>query len=215
MESNKYSISRYMITGVFTVIPILVTWIIFQFLFNLLSEIGTPAIKMLAEIFPSLADWITNPWFLSIIGVVFTLVVLYLLGLIATFVIGKRIIAAFDYLINKLPVVKVIYGSIKKLVVTLQQKPTNAQRVVLIEFPSPAMKTVGLVTQVFTDDDTGEKLAAVYVPTTPNPTSGYLEIIPLDKLISTNWSLDEAMTFIMSGGAVAPDKINYSKSAKS
>lgn len=215
MESNKYSISRYMITGVFTVIPILVTWIIFQFLFNLLSEIGTPAIKMLAEIFPSLADWITNPWFLSIIGVVFTLVVLYLLGLIATFVIGKRIIAAFDYLINKLPVVKVIYSAIKKLVVTLQQKPTNAQRVVLIEFPSPAMKTVGLVTQVFTDDDTGEKLAAVYVPTTPNPTSGYLEIIPLDKLISTNWSLDEAMTFIMSGGAVAPDKINYSKSAKS
>lgn len=215
MESNKYSISRYMITGVFTVIPILVTWIIFQFLFNLLSEIGTPAIRTLADIFPSLAEWITNPWFLSIIGVLFTLVVLYLLGLIATFVIGKRIIAAFDYLINKLPVVKVIYGSIKKLVVTLQQKPTEAQRVVLIEFPSPAMKTVGLVTQVFTDDDTGEKLAAVYVPTTPNPTSGYLEITPLDKLISTNWSLDEAMTFIMSGGAVAPDKINYSKSAKS
>ncbi|WP_069472476.1 DUF502 domain-containing protein [Candidatus Marithrix sp. Canyon 246] len=215
MESNKYSISRYMITGVFTVIPILVTWVIFQFLFNLLSQIGTPAIKILADIFPSLADWITNPWFLSIIGVLFTLVVLYLLGLIATFVIGKRIIEAFDYLINKLPVVKVIYGSIKKLVVTLQQKPTEAQRVVLIEFPSPAMKTVGLVTQVFTDHDTGEKLAAVYVPTTPNPTSGYLEIIPLDKLISTNWSLDEAMTFIMSGGAVAPDKINYSKSAKS
>jgi uncharacterized membrane protein len=130
-------------------------------------------------------------------------------------VIGKRIIAAFDYLINKLPVVKVIYTAIKKLVVTLQHKPTDAQRVVLIEFPSPAMKTVGLVTQVFTDHDTGEKLAAVYVPTTPNPTSGYLEIIPLDKLILTNWSLDEAMTFIMSGGAVAPDKINYSKSAKS
>jgi len=214
MESNKYSISRYMITGVFTVIPILVTWIIFQFLFNLLSEIGTPAIKILADIFPSLADWITNPWFLSIIGVLFTLVALYLLGLIATFVIGKRIIAAFDYLINKLPVVKVIYTAIKKLVVTLQHKPTDAQRVVLIEFPSPAMKTVGLVTQVFTDHDTGEKLAAVYVPTTPNPTSGYLEIIPLDKLILTNWSLDEAMTFIMSGGAVAPDKINYSKSAK-
>ncbi len=215
MESNKYSVSRYMITGVFTVIPILVTWIIFQFLFNLLSEIGTPAIKVLADIFPSVADWVTNPWFLSIIGVIFTLVVLYLLGLIATFVIGKRIIETFDYLINKLPVVKTIYGSIKKLVVTLQQKPKDAQRVVLIEFPSAPMKTVGLLTQILTDEDTGEKLAAVYVPTTPNPTSGYLEIIPLDKLISTNWSLDEAMTFIMSGGAVAPDKINYSKSAKS
>jgi len=50
---------------------------------------------------------------------------------------------------------------------------------------------------------------AVYVPTTPNPTSGYLEIIPLDRVTSTDWSLDDAMAFIMSGGAVAPDSMNY------
>jgi uncharacterized membrane protein len=68
---------------------------------------------------------------------------------------------------------------------------------------------VGFVTRLLKDHRTGRELAAVYVPTTPNPTSGYLEIVPLDKVVSTDWSVDEAMTFIISGGAVAPDKVHY------
>ncbi len=76
----------------------------------------------------------------------------------------------------------------------------------LIDFPSPGMKTVGLVMRVIEHPATGEPMAAVYVPTTPNPTSGYLELVPLDRVEETDWSLDEAMTFIISGGAVAPGK---------
>jgi uncharacterized membrane protein len=83
--------------------------------------------------------------------------------------------------------------------------------VVLIAFPSPDLKTVGFVTHMFKDSNTGEELAAVYVPTTPNPTSGYMEIVPINKLISTDWSMDEAMTFIISGGAVAPDHISITE----
>ena len=70
---------------------------------------------------------------------------------------------------------------------------------------------MGFVTRVMSDAATGEKLAAVYVPTTPNPTSGYMEIVPVKDLISTDWSMDEAMTFILSAGAIAPEKINYSQ----
>jgi hypothetical protein len=58
---------------------------------------------------------------------------------------------------------------------------------------------------------TGAELAAVYVPTTPNPTSGYLEIVPVDRLTPTDWSVDQAMTFVISGGAVSPDKIPFTK----
>ena len=72
------------------------------------------------------------------------------------------------------------------------------------------MKTVGFVTATFEDDETGEELAAVYVPTTPNPTSGYLEIVPMKSVVPTNWSFDEAMTFIISGGAVAPKNLSFS-----
>ena len=80
----------------------------------------------------------------------------------------------------------------------------------LIEFPTEHMKTVGFVTRILRDDVTGRELAAVYVPTTPNPTSGYLEIVPVERVVSTDWTIDEAMTFIISGGAVAPDTLRYS-----
>ena len=88
----------------------------------------------------------------------------------------------------------------------MQNKPGNTQRVVLIGFPSPTLKSIGFVTRTFTDS-LGRELAAVYVPTTPNPTGGYLEIVPVEDLIATEWSVDQAMAFILSGGAAGPDKI--------
>ena len=71
------------------------------------------------------------------------------------------------------------------------------------------MKTVGFVTRSMTDMKTGKKLVAVYVPTTPNPTNGYLEIVPVEHVVSTDWSVDEAMNFIISGGAVGPEEVDY------
>jgi uncharacterized membrane protein len=84
----------------------------------------------------------------------------------------------------------------------------------LIEFPSRDMKTIGLVTRIFTDADTGDEIAAVYVPTTPNPTSGYMELVPTSRLTMLDWTINEAMTFVMSGGAAAPPTLNYSRSAR-
>jgi uncharacterized membrane protein len=84
------------------------------------------------------------------------------------------------------------------------------ERVVLIEFPNEKMKTIGLVTRTMTDSDTGQKLAAVYVPTTPNPTSGYLEIVPVNRLVSTDWTIDQAMNFVVSGGAIGPERFAFS-----
>jgi uncharacterized membrane protein len=106
---------------------------------------------------------------------------------------------------------KTIYGSARKLLDMLQTKPDGTQRVVLINFPHENMKSVGFVTRILTDENTGEELAAVYVPTTPNPTSGYLEIVPVNQLIPTDWTADQAMAFIISGGAVAPDRIPFSR----
>ena len=71
------------------------------------------------------------------------------------------------------------------------------------------MKSIGFVTRVIREQGTGRELAAVYVPTTPNPTSGYLEIVPMEKITPTDWNVDQAMSFIISGGAVAPDSIPF------
>ena len=75
------------------------------------------------------------------------------------------------------------------------------------------MKAVGFVTRVLRDEASGAELAAVYVPTTPNPTGGYLELVPMDKLTPTDWTVDQAMTFIISGGAVSPGRIPFSGAA--
>jgi len=205
------NLQQNVITGVLIVIPIWVTWLVFGFLLGLLSQWGEPVAKALSEAvgqYPALG-FLLHPAFRSAIAVAWMLAALYVLGWIATRVIGGRLIAAFDSLMARIPFVQTIYGSTKKLVAALQQKPDGVHRVVLIEFPSPDMKTVGFVTRTFRDADTGEELAAVYVPTTPNPTSGYLEIVPIDKVVSTDWSMDSAMSFIISGGAVAPDKVRY------
>src|SRR5690606_12525242 len=92
----------------------------------------------------------------------------------------------------------------------LQTKPDGTQRVVLIDFPHERMKAIGFVTRVLKEHGSGRELAAVYVPTTPNPTSGYLEIVPVERITPTDWSVDQAMSFIISGGAVSPDAIPFS-----
>lgn len=215
---RKPSRRRYLLTGLLTVIPLWFTWIVLSFLFRTLSSIGNPLVKFFADKlsprFPVLADLLNVEVFQSIVGVLSVLGVLYGLGVLTRMVIGRRLIRFFEQMIEQIPFVKTVYGAVKKLLVVLQDKPgSDVQRVVLINFPSEEMKTVGLVTRTFSDAITGKELAAVYVPTTPNPTSGYLEVVPVANLTSTDWDLDEAMTFIISGGAIAPDHIYYDQSA--
>jgi len=207
---------RYLLTGILSVIPLWITWLVFKFFFVQLSSLGLPwvmaASKTLQQHSPTMAEWMVAPWFQSILAIVLTLFALYLLGWVASKVIGERILSLVDTLMHRIPVVQTVYGAVSKLIGVLKSKPENIQRVVLIAFPHPGMRTVGFVTKVMEDANTGQQLAAVYVPTTPNPTSGYMEIVPLEDLISTDWSMDEAMTFILSAGAVAPDRISYSQS---
>lgn len=209
-------LQRYLLAGVFTVIPIWITWVVFDFFLRQLSRFGAPWVRALSrsldQHLPTLAEWMLAPWFQSTLAVLLTLLALYGLGLMTTHLLGRRLIGAMDRAIARIPLVQTIYGSTKRLLAALQHKPDGVQRVVLIEFPSPQMKAVGFVTRVFRDADTGAQLAAVYVPTTPNPTSGYVEIVPVERLVCTDWTLDEAMGFIISGGAVAPEQLRYSQS---
>ncbi len=122
--------------------------------------------------------------------------------------IGRRIMRGVDRLMERVPLAKTIYGASRTLIESFSSGPQSCgQRVVLIEFPTPEMRAVGFVTATFKASDTGEDLAAVYVPTTPNPTSGYLEIVPAERLIWLDWSTTDAMSFIVSGGALTPDRI--------
>jgi uncharacterized membrane protein len=203
---------RFILTGILTLVPLWFTWIIFEFVLKQLSDFGKPAALFLADLVGAEARWASTGWFEAVVSVLLTLVLVYVVGWATSRFFGRRMIQFFDTAIQTIPIVERVYGSVKKLMSVLQTKPDGVQRVVLIEFPSRQMKTVGFVTRTLTDEDTGETIAAVYVPTTPNPTSGYLELVPMHRVVSTDWTVEEAMSFIISGGAVSRDTINYNKS---
>ncbi|OOG57383.1 DUF502 domain-containing protein [Rhodanobacter sp. C03] len=202
---------RYLLTGLLTFIPLWVTWAVFKLVLGTLADIGAPLVNAflgaLALVAPRAAATLGTQSLTFIVALLITLGALYLLGWIATRVIGQRFINAFDGLLARIPVVQTIYGGTKKLMAVLQNKPSGVQRVVLVEFPRRGMKVVGFVTRVMTEDGSGREMAAVFIPTTPNPTGGYLVVLPLDELTPTDWTMDQAMAFIISGGAVAPDTL--------
>jgi uncharacterized membrane protein len=205
---------RYLLAGVITIIPILVTVVVFEFFLRQLSNIGKPTVRAMAMsvrgFSPDLARWMLEvPWLQSLLAILITIAAIYLLGWVASIVVGRRLLALFEALVERIPLVTHVYGSTKQLVQSFQKPPGGVERVVLIEFPNQEMKVVGFVTATMTDETSGKELAAVYVPTTPNPTSGYLEIVPTERLISLDWTASEAMTFIISGGTVSPGRVRF------
>lgn len=211
--------SRNLVAGLLVIAPLWVTYLVFNFLLGLLTRAGQPGVNALARFFdpyaPAVSEFLRAPWFESALAALLTLAVLYLLGWGTSLVVGKRLLAWFESLLDRIPLVKAIYGSAKTLVNMLQQKPDKAQRVALLPFPSPDMRVVVLVTRVLKDAHTGADLAVVYVPTAPNPTSGYVEIVPLERLTMLDWSVEEAMRFIVTSGATAAGTLPYFPAAAS
>ena len=201
------------VSGLLTLLPIWLTWVVFKFVFGLLSDLSKPAIgPLLAEIareHPQLG-WLADAWALTAIGVVATVLLVLAVGWFARRVAGQRALEWFDAAIRRVPLAKTVYGSARQLLDLMSSPPDGSgQRVVLVPFPHAGTKTVGFVTRTLRDDATGRELASVFVPTTPNPTGGYLLVVPTEDLIPTDWTVDQAMTFIISGGAVAPRHMPY------
>ena len=175
--------------------------------------LGARTIEALAGLLRTLSDtlaaWLLDSDVQYALAALFTLALLYLIGLLASFVVGKKLIATVEYWVSRLPLVQTIYGATKRFLQTVSQPPIKGQRVVLISFPSPEMKALGLITKVMRDADSGQELAVVYVPTSPNPTSGYIEILPLADVVMTDWTMEQAMSFVMTGGTNAPESVRF------
>jgi uncharacterized membrane protein len=213
MSTHRPSLQRYFLSGLLTLIPIWLTWIVFKFVFGLLSGVSTPWVgpitRRIASSWPRALGWMDAEWLQTGIAVVATIIVILAVGALAHRVIGQRLLGWIELGIARIPLANTVYGSARKLLDILQTKPEGAQRVVLIDFPHRDMKCVGFVTRILYEEGSGRELAAVYVPTTPNPTSGYLEVVPVEHLTPTDWSVDQAMSFIISGGAIAPANMPF------
>ncbi len=215
MATNRPSLQRYFLSGLLTLLPLWLTVIVFRFVFGVLSDLSrpviTPFLARLTETFPVTLGWLGATWVQTALALVATLLVIIAVGMMAHWVIGQRLLRWFEAGVQRIPGANLIYGAVRKLIDILQTQPEGAQRVVLIDFPHRDMKAIGFVTRMLKDETGTRELAAVYVPTTPNPTSGYLEVVPVENLTPTDWSVDQAMSFIISGGAVSPETIPFSR----
>ena len=205
------SLQRNILAGIITIGPLFVTYLIFSFLLNALAKAGMPVIKLFAVIFPQ--EWLSQPWLQSVLAIVLTLVMLYVVGRVTSQVIGRQAFELFEGALERLPVVAKIYTSVRQLLDSMMAKKESSQRVVLVDFPLAGQKSIGFLTRTMTDSTTGELLAAVLLPNAINPTSAFLQILPIHRVTETDLNMEQAMSMIMTGGAVGPDTIRFSKPA--
>ncbi|MGA2167272.1 MAG: DUF502 domain-containing protein [Terracidiphilus sp.] len=205
------SLQRNILAGIITIGPLFVTYLIFSFLLGVLAKAGLPVIQLLAAIFPG--DWLSQPWLQWLMAVVLTLVVLYVVGRVTSQVVGRQAIKLFEAALDRLPFIAKIYGSVRQLIDSMTAKKESSQRVVLVDFPIAGQKSIGFLTRTLIDETTGELLAAVLLPNSINPTSALLQILPIAWVTETDLNMEQAMSMLMTGGAVGPDTIRFTKPA--
>lgn len=197
----KVSLKRYFITGLLVVVPIWGTILVLKTLFVTLDG-------LLGDI---LEKYLTKRYVPGA-GILILASVILLAGLLATNIMGRRVVKLWEGLLQRVPLVRGIYATLKSMMDVLsfqdQNKSTSKySRVVMIEFPRKGQYALALVTGVTpgeVQDISQDRVINVYVPTSPNPTSGYLLFVPESELIPVGMSVDEAMKMMFSGGMYTP-----------
>ena len=183
------------VAGLVTVAPILATVWILTVLFNFFDGFAAPLLDSLLPIhIPGL-------------GVIIALIFMYLLGILVTNFLGKKIVSIGEAVLRKIPLANTIYGTAKQITQSVSGASNKAfKKAVLINYPRPGLWTIAFVTGDSIDGN-GVSYYHLFVPTTPNPTSGVMVIIPQDDVIDSNLTVEEALKTIISGGMLGP-KVN-------
>jgi uncharacterized membrane protein len=201
------SLRNAFITGIVVILPLGVTFVLINLL---LVKLGNPASQFFFWYLDS--EWRNLPSVkfaleATSIFVVFSLITL--LGYGSRFVLGRIILGGLERLLNRVPLINTIYRTVKQIVDTFgQQKKAIFQEVVLIEYPRKRCYAIGFLTSTAkgeTQTSTDENIVNVFVPTTPNPTSGFLLMLPEEDIKRLQMSIADGMKLIISGGAVTPD----------
>ncbi|MGH8065337.1 MAG: DUF502 domain-containing protein [Candidatus Entotheonellia bacterium] len=206
-DTSPRFIRRTFFAGLLILIPLFVTYVLIAFLFNIFTDASAPLMKGLFRIL-DLNHYTWTAPLVPLINFLLSLAVIFLLGLFGTNFLGRRILQALDALILRLPIVKSIYGAVKQMVDTFQGPRRGFQRVVLIQYPSPGLWTMGFVSSERRDTmklTPSPTILTVYIPTTPNPTTGYLVLVRPEDVVDVDYTVEDAFKFIISSGIVGRD----------
>jgi len=149
----------------------------------------------------------TLRWIISLDAVLLTVGGIYLLGMIASNLIGRRLVRAAETVVDRLPFVKTVYRASKQVIETFAGGAEQSfQRVVTVPFPNRDIRSIGFVTWAGRNAEDGTESCAVFVPTTPNPTTGYLLLMRRSEVRELDWPVEEAVKVIMSAGVLLADR---------
>ncbi len=203
---------RLFLTGLVIILPLLITIWLLRILFNLVHGVSTPFILKILGLMrvPLVDDPAFSTYLAPLIGVAATLLLILLAGTLATNFLGQRFVAAFDRLMLRIPLIKGIYGPARQLLDAFNRKTDTFQRVVMVEYPRPGIYTIGFMAR---EDATlwpaGDRkkmqgYTLVFLPTTPNPTSGWLAVVQDRDVVPLDMSIEDGIKMIVSGGIVLP-----------
>jgi len=189
-------VRHYFITGLFVLIPIALTiWVVIATL-SFVNNLFLPYLRYILPI-PDIPG----------IGVLITLAIVFAVGFLAENYFGKKIIELWDTVVCKIPFVRTIYSATKQTMESLFSKKKNFSKTVFVRFPDQKSLSIGFVANKLQMN--GEWYYAVYVPTAPNPTSGYTIFYKVKDVIPTNLTVDEATKIILSGGLAIKKDIKF------
>ena len=193
-------ISRHLrktvVAGLLVLVPIVLTYLVLRLLFNAIDGVLKPGVEeVFGREFPGL-------------GVLALLLLVYIVGLLSANFLGRRIIKLGQAALLRTPVVRAVYSSARQLIESFSgSAETGFKRVVMIEHPRRGAWTIGFLTGM-TEDESGNALAIIYIPTAPTPNSGWVALLPVKDVYDTDLSIQSAMTLVLSGGISAPAQIN-------
>jgi uncharacterized membrane protein len=202
--------------GLAVALPLLITFWVLINGYNLLHGLSEPAIAMLAERINQIEGRVvidplsaTYKHVVNFVGFLIPVVVCVLLGLMATHVIGSRIVTAVDRLFMRVPIASFIYKMMKQVIDAFKGMGgrQNFKRVVYVDYPAAEMKMLGFVTGQYLDPQQNKVLAAVFVPGALSPMTGLLLVVPLEHLTDAPLTVEDAMKLIFSGGLVVPARL--------
>ena len=179
--------------GLATLLPLYLTFIVIKFLFTKLEEMSGPILKKINLDIPGL-------------GIILTILLVYILGLLVTNFLGKKIFDIGERLVKKVPIVNMIYTTLKQITDTFTKGSMDAFKgAVYIEYPRKGLWTMAFISGESINKD-GVSFYHLFVPTTPNPTSGFFLMIPQSDTIKSGMSVENGLKTIISGGLLAPKK---------
>jgi len=204
-------IRNVFITGLLITLPIALTYFILQFLFRNLDALSPVFTKILIDMGAPIPEGYRIP----ALGLVITLLIVLAVGWFTTNFFGKRFLHLGERIVEKIPFVRRIYKGSKQVVQSIAHADTSAfRKVVLIEFPRRGMLAIGFVTgsaRGEVQDYTREDVLNVFVPTMPNPTSGFLVFAPPEELTEVDMSIEDGIKYVVSGGIVSAEGLKLTE----